>query len=107
MYAVVKLQWHQYIIKKWDKIVVDNVNIEDGKTLNTTDVLLTFDEKGESVQVWTPFVKSAKVSFKVLETKKWDKVKVVKFRRKNRYERNLGFRPLQSTLEVKSIKLDD
>ncbi len=107
MYAVVKLQWHQYIVKKGDKIVVDNVDVKDGWTLDTSDVLLTFDEKGESVNVWAPFVKSAKVSFKVIDTKKGTKVKVVKFRRKNRYERNIWFRPLQTTLEVKSIKIND
>lgn len=103
MYAVVELQWHQYIVKKWDKIIVDKMDGEVWTKVNVDTVLSVFDEKGESVSVWAPYLEKAKVVVELLETKKWKKINVLKFKRKNRYERNFGFRPQETTLEVKKI----
>lgn len=103
MYAVVELQWHQYIIKAGDKITVDNIKTQDSDTFVCDKVLLSFDADGNDVNVWAPYLKS-NVTFKILNNKKWDKIRVTKFHRKNRYERNLWFRPHQTVLEVVDIK---
>lgn len=103
MYAVLELQWHQYIVKKWDTIIVDRLEWEKWTKINFDSVLSIFDEKGESVHIWKPYVEKAKVAVEILETKKWKKVNVLKFKRKNRYERNFGFRPQETLLEIKKI----
>lgn len=103
MFAVVELQWHQYIVKKGDKITVDNIVDQSSDTITCDKVLLSFDSDGGDVSLWAPYL-DKKVTFKILENTKWDKIRVVKFHRKNRYERNLWFRAHQTILEVISIK---
>ncbi len=103
MYAVIELQWHQYIVSKWDKIVVDKIEWKKWDKIKNENVLSIFDEKWEKVFVWKPHVEKAKVELEILETKKWKKINVLKFKNKNRYERNFGFRPQQTTLEIKKI----
>ena len=103
MYAVIELQWHQYIVKKWDILTVNKMENEVGSKVAIDTVLSIFDEKAENVSVGKPYVAKAKVTLEILETKKWRKINVLKFKRKNRYERNFGFRPQETTLEIKKI----
>lgn len=103
MYAIIELQGHQYIVQKGDTITVDRVQEEKEVKIDT--VLAVFDDKGTEVKIGTPFVK-ATVTAIVKENKKGEKVHVLKFKRKNRYERNIWFRPHQTVLEIKEIKLN-
>ena len=103
MYAVIKLQWHQYIVSEWSEIVVDNLSQEEGTKLTIDEVLAVFDEKWTKVQVGKPTVKGAKVEATVWTTQKWEKINVIKFKRKNRYFRKRGFRPTETILTINSI----
>ena len=103
MFAVVELQWHQYIVKNGDKITVDNIKDQSSDTIICDKVLLSFDSDGGGVSLWAPYLDKT-VTFKILNNQKWDKIRVVKFHRKNRYERNIWFRAHQTILEVVSIK---
>ncbi len=102
MFVVVELQGHQYIVKEGDKIIVDKVN-SDGSEVVVDKVLMIFDENGEVVEIGKPYL-SKKVYFKILENIKEEKVKVIKFKNKNRYFRKYGFRPQKTILQVESIK---
>lgn len=106
MYAVVELQWHQYIVAKDTEIVVDNIADENAKKLDADKVMLIFDEAGKDVSVGKPYIEKAKVIFDVVEFKKWDKIKVLKFKNKNRYKRVYGHRSHQTVLKVKDIKVN-
>ncbi len=64
-----------------------------------------FEEDGSHVAVGTPVLTGVTVSAENVGTEKGEKIRVLKFRRKNRYERNIGFRPLQTTLVIKEIAL--
>jgi large subunit ribosomal protein L21 len=103
MYAVIKLQGHQYIVSEGVEIVVDNLSQKEWEKLSIDEVLAVFDEAGTTVKVGTPFVKWAKVEATVWTTQKWEKVDVLKFRRKTRYFRKRGFRPTETILTIKSI----
>ena len=103
MYAVISLQGHQYIVSEGTELVVDNLSIEEGKNLTVDTVLAVFDEKGETVKVGKPFVEWAKVETSVGTTQKGEKVHVIKFKRKNRYFRNRGFRPTETILTINKI----
>lgn len=107
MYAVIEFKWHQYIVNEGLELVIDHTEWDEKSKLDITDVLAVFDEKWEKVLVGKPFVAGAKVVCELGETSKWEKVHVLKFKRKNRYERNFGFRPLQTVLKIKKIQLDD
>ena len=103
MYAVVKLQGHQYIVSEWAEIVVDNLSQKEWEKVSFDEVLAVFNVDGSTVIVWTPFVKWAKVEATVWTTQKWEKVDVIKFRRKNRYFRKRWFRPTETILTINSI----
>jgi large subunit ribosomal protein L21 len=106
MYAVIELQWHQYIVTKWDNIIVDRMEWKKWDKINIENVLSIFDQKWETVSVGFPYIKNAKVSVEIVDHKKWDKINVLKFKRKNRYKRRIWFRPYETILEVKKIELN-
>jgi large subunit ribosomal protein L21 len=66
-------------------------------------VLALFDEKGETVKVGKPYVEGAKVEATVGTTAKGEKVHILKFKRKNRYARKRGFRPIETILTINKI----
>lgn len=103
MYAVIKLQGHQYIVSEWTELTVDNLSQKEGEKMSIEEVLAVFDESGTTVKVGTPFVKWAKVEATVGTTQKWEKVDVLKFRRKTRYFRKRGFRPTETILTINSV----
>lgn len=106
MYAVIELKGHQYIVQEGDIITVDNVDLDEGEKMTIDTVILAFDDKGDKVLVWAPYVAKAKVECVVSKNQKWDKIRVIKFKRKNRYQRTIGFRPHQSLLDIKKIDIN-
>ena len=104
MYGVIQLQGHQYIVQKWDKIVVDKLPQKEWSKLDIKEVLAVFEEDGKVVKVGRPFVEGASVQTKVVAHQKWDKINVVKFKNKTRYQRKYGFRPHQSVVEIVAVK---
>lgn len=106
MYAVVEYKWHQHIVKEWDEIVVDLVDEVEGGKVALDKILLAFDEKGEKVLIGKPYVKWH-VDVEVQKHKQWDKVRIIKFRRKNRYQRTLWFRAQQTILLIKKVQIDE
>lgn len=107
MYAVIELQWHQYIVEVWSELSVDKIDLNGKKTYTCDKILMVFDETATSVEIWKPELKWAKVIFDVSEEMQKDKkIKVTKFRRKNRYHRTIGFRAQKTILKVKDIKLN-
>lgn len=106
MYAVVKIQWHQYIVKKWDEITVDLVDAEEGKKVAFDTVLLWFTEDGSNVVFWAPTISGASVTAKVVSHKKDKKMRVIKFQGKKRYTKTKWFRAQKSVLSIEWVKID-
>ena len=105
MYAVVDLQGHQYVVSEGAEIVVDNLGVAQSEKFVADKVLVAFSQDGKDVKVGKPTIEGATVEFEVGVTQKGEKVQVLKFKRKNRYARLKGFRPLQTVLTVKKIRL--
>lgn len=103
MYAVIELQGHQYIVSQDTTLVVDQLTTEENESLIIDKVLCVFDEAGATVQVWAPYVAWAQVSAQIVSHQKGEKINVLKFHRKNRYEKNKGFRPYQTTLTITGV----
>lgn len=102
MYAVVELQWHQYIVAQDNELVVDSIDLDIGKNFSV-DALALFNEDWSKSSLGFPFVKNATVSFEVVKHQRGEKIRVLKFKRKNRYERNFWHRSYQTVLVVKSV----
>lgn len=102
MIAIVEIGGKQYSVSENTLLTVDHQHADVGATLELAPLLVA-DEAGSSVQVGTPLVAGAKVVCEVQSHQKGDKVRVFKIKSKKRYVRNRGFRPMQTTLLVKSI----
>lgn len=107
MFAVIELQWHQYIVREDDTIVVDKLELTDS-SYTAEKVLLVAEEDGSNVTIWSPYIEGMGVVFDVItDFQKGEKVRVLKFKRKNRYQRIIWFRPHQTVLCVSSIGKTD
>lgn len=103
MYAVVKIQWHQFIVKNDDVILVDRVEWEVDDVLSYSDVLMTFAQDQSAITIWSPVVEWAIVKARIVEHKKWKKIRVLKFQWKKRYQRVKGHRSYQTVLHIDSV----
>lgn len=104
MYAVIEFQWHQYIVSQNTTIIVDRIEDTQADSITIDKVLCTFDEEGKTVSVWAPYLKGAQVTAQVISHQKGTKINVLKFHRKNRYERNKWFRPYQTTITITGVE---
>jgi large subunit ribosomal protein L21 len=101
-YAVIQLAGQQHKVKVGDKLEVNSLGEEVGKTLAIADVLLIASDK--KVSVGAPTVAGAKVTLKVVDNHKGDKIRVAKYKSKSRYRRVQGHRQVLSTVEVTAIE---
>jgi large subunit ribosomal protein L21 len=103
MYAVISTGGKQYFVQQGEKIQVEKLDLEPGKTM-TFEAMLVADGDGSKVQIGTPFVSGVTVTAKVLEHGRGDKISVIKYKPKVRYRRNVGHRQPFTLLEIESIK---
>ena len=101
MYALVEIKGKQYKAEKGSLLKVDKLDQEEGSSVEFDTVLLTKD--GEAVKVGSPYVKGAKVTATVGDTRKDKKVTVIKFKRRKGYRRKNGHRQQYTFLKVEGI----
>lgn len=102
MIAVIEIGGKQYTVESGNTLVVDRQHADVGATLELPALLLA-DADGKNVKVGTPTVEGSKVSLKVEEHVKGDKITVFKIKAKKRYMRTRGFRAAQTRLTVTAI----
>ena len=105
MYAVVEYKGHQHIVKEGDALTVDLVDAAAGEKVTLEHIVLAFDDKAEKVHVGNPYVKGH-VDAEVQKHQQADKVRTIKFKRKNRYQRTMWFRAQQTVLLIKKVQID-
>ncbi|TDO05106.1 50S ribosomal protein L21 [Sunxiuqinia elliptica] len=101
MYAIVEIAGQQFKVEKDKKIFVHRLQEEEGANVEFDNVLLVEDESG--VKVGTPKVDGAKVSAKVLEHLKGDKVIVFKKKRRKGYKKKNGHRQYMTQIQIEEI----
>ena len=101
MYAIVEIAGKQYKVEKGGIINVDLLETKDKNDLSFSNVL--FYSKGKSVEIGQPYIKSAKVTAKLLGEVKGDKVRGIKFKKRKNYTRTLGHRQRYHQLKVSDI----
>lgn len=102
MIAIVELGGKQYTVEVGQSLVVDHQHHDVGSSFDIAAMLVASPD-GATVKVGTPTVEGSRVTFKVEEHFKGDKVRVFKIKSKKRYMRTQGFRPHQTRLVVESI----
>ncbi|MHA7110565.1 50S ribosomal protein L21 [Sunxiuqinia elliptica] len=101
MYAIVEIAGQQFKVEKDKKIFVHRLQEEEGANVEFDNVLLVEDESG--VKVGTPKVDGAKVSAKVVEHLKGDKVIVFKKKRRKGYKKKNGHRQYMTQIQIEEI----
>ena len=100
MYAVINSGNQQFRVQVGDQLQVDRLQGEVGAELTLDKVLLV---GGDEVKVGAPHVEGASVTAKIVSHDRGDKVEAVKYRRRHRTRRNVGFRSHLTTLEITGI----
>ena len=103
MLAVIKTGGKQYIVAPGQKIKIEKINKKEGEEITFEEVLLV--EKGKKIEIGTPFVKTAKVTAKVLSQGKAKKVIIFKYKPKTRYKKKTGHRQFYTEVEITKIEV--
>lgn len=101
MYAIVDIAGKQYKVEKDKYLYTDHLQAEEGETISFDKVLL-LDING-AVSVGVPTVAGAKVSGKVLEHVRGDKVLVFKKKRRKGYRKLNGHRQEYTKVLIENI----
>ena len=101
MYAIVEIAGQQFKVEKDQQIFVHRLDSEEGSKVDFDKVLL-LDDAG-TVNVGAPVITGAKVTAKVLEHLKGDKVIVFKKKRRKGYKVKNGHRQYLTKLEILTI----
>jgi len=101
MLAVIKTGGKQYKVKVGDKIKIEKIETEPGKTFIFEEVLALGDEN--AIKLGNPIVQGAKVEGKVIKTEKGKKVTGIKHKAKKRYKVKFGHRQMFSEVEITKI----
>ena len=101
MYALVEYKGKQYKAEKGSVLTVDKIDAESGSTV-TIDTVVFVNNDGK-VSVGTPYVSGAKVTVKVEDTFKDDKVIVFKHKSKKDYHRKIGHRQQYTRVTVEIL----
>jgi len=96
-YAIISVGGKQYRVQEGEKLVVDRLKTEEGKTLNPMVLLFGDDKKTEL----SP--KSVTVTARVVGHVKGEKIRIGKYRKRTGYKRHTGFRASLTELQIEKI----
>ncbi|OIO47941.1 MAG: 50S ribosomal protein L21 [Parcubacteria group bacterium CG1_02_40_82] len=100
-FAVIKTGGKQYKVAPGQKIKIEKLDAPEGKSVVFNEVLLVDDDK--KVEIGQPVLKDAKVEGKVLKQDRADKVIILKYKAKKRYQVKRGHRQPFSLVEITKI----
>ena len=101
-FAIVRTGGKQYKVVEGQTLRIEKVTVKEGDVLDM-DVLLVADGEGKAVQIGQPLVTGAKVTARVVSHGVGDKVSVVKYKPKTRYQRRVGHRQPESMINIEKI----
>jgi large subunit ribosomal protein L21 len=101
MYAVFKTGGKQYRATTGDVIKVEKIDAEKGATVELDQVLMVGE--GEDVKIGTPYLEGGKVTATVVDHGRRDKIKVIKFKRRKNYRKQMGHRQYFTQIEITGI----
>ena len=103
MYAVVRSGGKQLRVSPGDIVNVEKLSVENGATVELTDVLLISSDGGTTVG--TPTVPNAKVICRALGEGKERKIVVYKYKKRKGYARKQGHRQPFTKLSIQEIRV--
>jgi large subunit ribosomal protein L21 len=101
MYVIVEIAGQQFKVEKEDEIFVHRLEGEPGTKVEFNEVLLV-DHDGK-ISIGTPHVEGSKISGKILEHARGDKVIVFKKKRRKGFQKESGHRQDFSKILIEKI----
>jgi large subunit ribosomal protein L21 len=95
-YAIIAVGGKQYVVREGERLVVDRVRADEGKTFQPGVLFVGGDGKGQ-------LAPSTTVTARVVGHVRGEKVRIGKRRPKSGYRRQTGFRAALSQIEIESI----
>jgi large subunit ribosomal protein L21 len=95
-YAIISVGGKQYRVREGERLLVDRLQTDAGKTFHPDVLFLGGDGEGS-------LAPSSQVTAKVLDHVLGKKVRIGKYRPKTGYRRHTGFRASLSQIEIQSI----
>ena len=102
MYAIIKTGGKQYRVSEGEAVQVEKLNAEVGAEVTFEEVLTVVNDA--DVKIGAPVVEGAKVTAKVVEHGKADKIFVFKYKAKVNYRKRQGHRQPFTTVEIVKIE---
>jgi len=95
-YAIISLGGKQYVVKEGEKLLVERLDREEGKTFQP-DVLFLGGEGGGEL------APSTSVTAKIVGHERGPKIRIGKYKPKSGYKRHTGFRSSLTRIEITGI----
>jgi large subunit ribosomal protein L21 len=95
-YAIISVGGKQYRVREGERLLVDRLKTDEGKTFHPNVLFLGGEGNGQ-------LAPSAQVTVKVVGHVLGDKIRIGKRRAKKGYRRQTGFRAQLSQIEIQSI----
>ncbi|AJQ96433.1 50S ribosomal protein L21 [Gynuella sunshinyii] len=102
MYAVIVSGGKQYRVEEGQRLKLEKIEAETGKSIDFDKVLLVAD--GEKINIGQPVVEGAKVTAEVLSQGRHKKVKILKFKRRKHQMKQMGHRQWYTEVKITGIK---
>ncbi len=101
MFAVILSGGKQHKVIEGETLKVEKLAAEVGDTIDNFPVLMVGND--DDVQVGTPHLDNAKVTAEVLEQGRGDKIKIMKFKRRKHYQKEIGHRQYYTAVKITGI----
>jgi large subunit ribosomal protein L21 len=95
-YAIISLGGKQYRVREGERLLVDRVSTDEGKTFHPDILFLGGDGNGQ-------LSPSVTVTARVVGHVRGQKIRIGKYRPKKGYKRHTGFRSSLTQIEIESI----
>src|SRR4051795_10384243 len=95
-YAIITVGGKQYRVQEGERLLVDRLKTDAGKTFNPRVLLIGGDGN-------TEFAPSTTVTARVVDHVLGEKIRIGKYRQRTGYKRHTGFRSSLTQIEIESI----
>jgi large subunit ribosomal protein L21 len=104
MYALIKTGGKQYKVAPGTILRVEKMTASSGSDIEFNEVLMVVN--GDQVKIGTPCVAGGKVTATVQAHGRGEKIKIIKFRRRKHYRKQMGHRQHYTEVKVTDIVAD-
>ena len=102
MYAIIQTGGKQYRVSEGDVLSIEKLTAAEGEEV-VFDQVLTVVSDGD-IKIGKPVVEGAKVTAKVVEHGKGEKILVFKYKAKSNYRKQQGHRQPYTKVEISKIE---